>query len=246
MSGSAEAQNLFDENVQTLARLLPLYDAPEYFNSRYGLTGFQYLKLYFSPTANGVVVQKLQLEIPGEGSFEIPVEKDSSRWEDFVFQEDAQVLPEGLSLMNRALRLNLVLSRLSFPQENSLHVTLDSPRKLQMEVYLYTGIYDPLSTAPAQEEWKLAATLQVEKGSNAFTVPIPWKLADLTAYPTSFNKMFAGKNYNVYHFVHIDQLRRLYDMTGEDVFRAYADKWEGYTLEWPNLEIYHQVDTGRH
>jgi hypothetical protein len=174
------------------------------------------------------------------------VEKDSSRWEDFVFQEDAQVLPEGLSLMNRALRLNLVLSRLSFPQENSLHVTLDSPRKLQMEVYLYTGIYDPLSTAPAQEEWKLAATLQVEKGSNAFTVPIPWKLADLTAYPTSFNKMFAGKNYNVYHFVHIDQLRRLYDMTGEDVFRAYADKWEGYTLEWPNLEIYHQVDTGRH
>ena len=31
-----------------------------------------------------------------------------------------------------------------------------------------------------------------------------------------------------YHGLHVAQLRVMYDLSGEDAFRQYADKWESY------------------
>jgi hypothetical protein len=245
MSGSLEAAKLFEESVQAVARILPLFDAPVYFNSRYGLTGFQHLKLGFSSSTTGITVTDLMLEIPTEGMFEIPPYKETSRWNNYIFEQDAKIVTEGMSLIGRKLRMNLVLSRLSFPKENVLHMTLCSPRELQMDVSLEVGIYDCLSGIAVHGEWKRIMSLLVTEEVNQFTIPIPWESADLSAYPTNFAKKINGKHYNIYHYIHIDRLRYLYEITGYDIFRAYADKWDGYTHEWPEMKIYKDVEHGR-
>jgi heparosan-N-sulfate-glucuronate 5-epimerase len=31
-----------------------------------------------------------------------------------------------------------------------------------------------------------------------------------------------------YHRLHIEQLKALYEMTGDDIFKNYSDQWQGY------------------
>lgn len=245
LTGSIQSQELFAENAQTLAKLLPLYDAEEYRNSRYNLAGFQYLKLHFSDVSS-IVIRDLKLEVPNEGIFDIPIENASSRWEYWVFKKDARNSSEGISVNGKVLRMNLVLSRLSFPQENVLYMTLDSTRELEMDVYLHVGIYDPLSTSQTQNEWKYVTTYKIKPGSDHIAIALPWELCELTAYPTNFKKKIRGRRYNVYHFIHIDQLKRLYQITGIETFQTYADKWQGYIEDWPAMQMYRNLEHGRH
>jgi hypothetical protein len=52
--------------------------------------------------------------------------------------------------------------------------------------------------------------------------------------PTSF-KQFGDARANVYHFVHIRGLRRLFRLTGESLFAMWAARWQGYPSRWPDL-----------
>ena len=69
-------------------------------------------------------------------------------------------------------------------------------------------------------------------------VTIPWREAWLVAYPTNFLKQIGGKNYNVYHYIHINSMKTLYEYTKRENFNKYYLKWLGYTKRWPEMQPY--------
>lgn len=117
LTGSEKARDLARASANEMARLLPLYDAPGLQNSRYGLSGFVYARLVFRGFEPSMLsVSNLGLAIPGEPS--LPIDRvGGRRWENHVlakdvedFEDDHAFLPLG-----NLMRLNLVLSRISYP-----------------------------------------------------------------------------------------------------------------------------------
>jgi hypothetical protein len=116
----------------------------------------------------------------------------------------------------------------------------DGPVALQ----LWRGSYDPRSTAATREpQWVDIARGELSVGPTDLALPIPWDAASLVAYPTSFLKRVGDRFYNVYHFLHIDQLRRLHAITGLPIFDEYAERWTGYVDSWPEMGVYDGVET---
>ena len=59
--------------------------------------------------------------------------------------------------------------------------------------------------------------------------------------PAVFNYVGANDyHYNSYHYSHIDLLEEAYELTGDDKFKDYADKWENYIDLWKYDEIWNQ------
>ena len=48
--------------------------------------------------------------------------------------------------------------------------------------------------------------------------------------------------YNGYHWLHIKQLRALYDLTSQDILRDYAEMWRAYIERWADMSIYDGVE----
>jgi hypothetical protein len=71
LSGSVAARRLFEESSSTMARLLPLFDARRYRNSRYALTGPVDARLTISPDASGVSLTDVSIHIPKDGTFDV-------------------------------------------------------------------------------------------------------------------------------------------------------------------------------
>jgi hypothetical protein len=94
--------------------------------------------------------------------------------------------------------------------------------------------------------WEEIARIEVAKGENKLLIPLPWQTLDLIAYPTNFAKVINGRNFNVYHFVHIWQLEKLHQYTGNKVFAEWANKWKAYQEEWPKMPLYEGVQHIHH
>jgi hypothetical protein len=75
-------------------------------------------------------------------------------------------------------------------------------------------------------------------GENRIELPIPWHLAELVSYPTSFGKLYEGRPHNAYHFIHIATLEKLARLTGDDAFGYYAARWAQYVKRWPQMPVY--------
>lgn len=227
VTGSHEASELFRTSAAEMARLLPLYDAPGLRNSRYALSGFVYARLLVDP---GVRLSDIRLRIPGQGSF--PVQDVlGSRWQNGVFPGD--LTTDGVASTG-TVRFNLVLSRSSFPEENSLSVTVPAGTRVEFQVRALT--YDPLASSARQQGWVSIGEQIAGEGETSFT--IPWDAADLAAYPTNFAKKLGGGQTNVYHPLHIQRLRELAAMSGNPTFAEWADRWQGYICEWSSMPIY--------
>jgi hypothetical protein len=109
---------------------------------------------------------------------------------------------------------------------------------------MWRGGYDPRAAAPSREPaWVEIGQAAIEPGENRVRFPLDWAIADLVAYPTSFLKQVEGKFFNVYHFLHVDQLRRLHDLTSDPQLNVYADRWSKYVSEWPTMDEYAGVET---
>jgi hypothetical protein len=247
LSGSEQAQSLFDSNLSALDAALPLFDVPELRNSRYGSAGFAYFKLTLPSrrlTATPYRIQDIALQVPGERRYAV-TQTEGSRWESWIFPTDLERFGgDEATLANRSVRLNLVLNSLSRPATNDLELTLQSPRGGTALLELWRGGYDPRSAAPSRDPaWVEIGQATIEPGENHLRFPLDWAVADLVAYPTSFLKQVKGKFFNVYHFLHVDQLRRLHDATGDPQLRDYADRWSGYVDEWASMEAYAGVET---
>jgi hypothetical protein len=241
LSGDRTAAALLVRSARTLARLLPLYDAPELANSRYSLTGPVYVRLRFGARIDGVVISRLRVAIPHEGEFSVPVERGSSRWQNYLThpaQDAAATKGEPLALRRTGLRLNIVVSRLGHPEPNRITFTIVSPRAMRIRLEAYVGRYDPSTSAPVERSWESGDTVTVPAGRSRVELALPPKLVDLVAYPTNFIKEIEGHPTNVYHMIHIKRLRELHAATEVPQLAEWADRWEDYVLRWNRMPRY--------
>lgn len=232
LSGSEKARRLVRDSARTMAKVLPLYDAKRLANSRYGLTGFVYLRLRTDSTPTRILGARI--EVPGEGVFSVPA-RSGSRWQNYLFKEDLQ--PDGATLRGASVQMNVVLSRASRPEPNLLRFTLDAPEPATVVVEGYVGRYDPLKSSPIEARWEEVARLTAMPRESA-VVELPASLVDRVVYPTNFAKEIDGENTNVYHTIHVRRLRELADSTGLSEFDRWASRWEGYICRWANMDIY--------
>ena len=88
LSGSSAAKKLFLASSQAMLNTLPYYDIPDLKNSRYGLTGFAYLRI----TANTgrLKISEPKLIVPDEPSTLIQTEK-GTRWQNYFYGDNFKV-----------------------------------------------------------------------------------------------------------------------------------------------------------
>lgn len=223
-SGSPAARELFDRNIVTLKKLLPLYDAPEVANSRYRLSGPAQIRVVLKGTdatfSSGSVV------VPGEGTFEFETGVENP-WHNYVKPKTAP----------RNIMLHAVLNYVSFPQENGLELELEAADRGSATVEIMTGAYHPIKKL-TDREWVSLGDFALERGTNTIRASIPWDAAEAAIAPTDFKKKIHGEHTNVYHFIHINNLQRLATTTGEPLFKSYAERWEDAAATWPSLPLY--------
>jgi len=238
VTGRADARQLACDSAREIARLLPLFDAPAVRNSRYGLTGFVYARLVFRGAETGsVTLRDTRLSVPGEGEYAV-ARRGGRRWLNHVFEQDVlDETPEGLRPAGRVARLNLVLSRISYPQPNRLRCRVSGAGGL-VEVQLQQGRYDPLQSAQVDRHWVSIAQVDCPPGDSEIDVPLPWDVAELVAYPTNFVKSIDGRRTNVYHATHVTRLRELAAATGVPELAEWADTWLRYVAEWRSMPLY--------
>lgn len=242
---SEEARDLFADNLSALRAVIEQFDVPALRNSRYGSAGFAYFRLMLPPRRPGAdpyQIADLALAVPEEGTYAIGAAA-GDRWQLYAFEKDVEIATAGgLQLGGRQLRLNLVLNLLPFPQPNELVFTVSGSVAGTCTLQMRFAGYNPLATAPNhQPRWIDVASAQLDSGHSPVRLPIPWEHADLVAYPTSFLKRVDGDAYNVYHFLHIDQLRRLHRLTGDPLLLEIADRWTSYVEEWATMDVYESV-----
>lgn len=239
LTGSKNAHDLAHASASEMARLLPLYDAPSLRNSRYGLSGFVYARLVFRGFEPSMVsVSNLSVATPGEAS--LPIDRvGGRRWENHVLAKDVEdsVDDHALFPVGNLMRLNLVLSRISYPQVNRLVGEVTSRGGI-VDVQIHRGRYDPLTTSQVDNEWVTVARVDCPPGTVRLNAPIPWDVADLVAYPTNFAKKIDDRQTNVYHMTHINRLRQLAVATGVNEHAEWADTWLRYVGEWKNMPEY--------
>ena len=182
-------------NLDAVEHLLPYYDLPALYNTRYQLTGFSRVQLISDRTLN-LEVNRLEVRVPGE----VSIESDLScgkrgRWNTFIERQEP-----------RLLQFNVVLSMMGSPKPNELILDVLSSRSGTATWRIADGDYDPLSTGLPTRRWKTLTGLSIERGFNRLLLDLPMGPDNLIAYPTNFKKRIhgpSGLNYNGYHFVHV-------------------------------------------
>ena len=228
-TGSNTAKELLRRNFIALEAILPLYDVPELANTRYRLSG----KTWIRVRAEGTDIEFLEgeLVIPEEGTFSFETGAES-RWQNYVRPDTGP----------SEIRLNANLNYISSPEPNVLRLVVNAESSGTAVVEVQTGDYGPFANAPVNPRWVEIGGQELEAGQNVMELPIPWEAVPLVAYPTNFRKDFGGKQYNVYHFIHFENLQRLQKFSGDPVLAAYASKWEKYVEKWPEMDIYADQD----
>lgn len=215
----------FEQNLNALANMLPLYDASTYLNSRYQLTGFSRVRLVFDRDTE-VNIHDFSINIPGEGKFSGSTSDSciKNRWQNYLERQQG-----------RLTQFNVVLSLISYPSPNSFSCSLTVESDCEAKVYLADGDYHPEFSAMPTHRWRQIDSIKFLKGKNRCKFELPFNGKDLFAYPTNFKKCIDGVKYNVYHFVHVIALAELYSFMPRNVFKGYALKWLDYTREWVTL-----------
>ncbi len=224
---SQHARTIFEQSIRGIRDVLPLYDVPELANSRYRLTGAVRVKLGF--TSPRTAVNSAKVIIPGEGDF--PLGAGSGKWTNrFVSGLGADGVVGG-----REAVMEILLCRVTWPEPNRLALDLTSAEEGMVTVQVGEGSYDPLSSWVRTDSYSTVAEVVVHRGPNTLDISIPWARAELVAYPTSWTKAIGGRQYNSYHFIHIDTLTTLAERTGDSMLAYYRDRWAQYPARWPDV-----------
>jgi len=233
---SERAMELFSKNVDSVERIIDLYDVEELANSRYHLSGRCSLKLKFLREFRPIMIRG-SVNIPKEGKFPIKLQQSKNIYSNYIKGKEV-VNANHYPVMTEEVETNIVLSMISFPEENSVSFELETSAGGEVEVLIGVGDYDVFSGHLRPTRWISLGSFNVPKNTSEICVTIPWRWAWLVAHPTNFGKQIGGRNYNVYHYIHINSMRILYDYTKREKFNKYYLKWLGYTKRWPEMEPY--------
>lgn len=224
-----EAAQLINDNLSTLEKLLPRYDYSEGSLSRYQLTGSARLKFVFDRP--GVC------KVDGFGTYVDGVRYGAksgseSRWDNHFLpgQTDASGYP-----MSSEILINGVFSAINDSQRYDF--TADCKSAANVQTYIGISEYDITQSSVAPAQWVKIDERSLPKGGSTTTVEPPSEPFKLVAYPTNFNKKIGGKQYNVYHWLHITNLDRIADETESPVLQEWSAKWRDYTRAWPNSKV---------
>lgn len=222
--GDDDAAALVRRSRAGLRELLAHYDVPELATSRYRLTGPAHLRLRFDTP--GVDVHDAAVVVPGLGEYPITVDGDGVG-HNRLDRTDPQ-----------ALRLQVTMSRSSWPAPNRVRVLLTAGEPTTVSLGIGKGAYRPDRGSLRVERFESVARSAVDVGTRMVELPVPWNDAELVAYPTHFSKRSGGRSLNQYHFVHADTLRKLDASEPDDLFAYYARRWREYPRRWPDLPEY--------
>lgn len=232
LSGSQEARDLVARSADTMAKMLPMYDVRTLKNSRYGLTGYTYLRLIFEHRPQRVT--GLRNSIPGEGSFLLP-SREGSRWQLRTFPRD---LDKNGTPKSKSIQMNIVLSLKSAPEANRLLAEVKAAQPGLVKLQAQLGDYEPEASGPINNEWVEIGRKHLQGGSNDLSFDIPIETIGQVVYPTNFVKRIDGQQVNVYHVIHIARLRKLAKITGISELDNWANRWHRYICQWQRMRIY--------
>ena len=222
------ARQLAIDNIKTVERLLPLYDVPDLLLSRYQLGGFVYTRMTFSqPSA--CRVSDYEVEVNG---VRYALLDSDNRWHNFIVSADVD---EAGYVVKRVIRINNVLSQAD--EKQNIYAQLDCRQPVSVDVSVAAGDYNPTLSGMPTQRWVWLGRYDLTEGANDVPVEFTRSSIPLVGYPTNFNKKIAGSNYNVYHWLHIMNLRRIAELHPSDLFSYYADRWEAYTDEWKRVPV---------
>ncbi|WP_449354550.1 D-glucuronyl C5-epimerase family protein [Virgibacillus natechei] len=228
-----DATVFWRENLNTVCRLLPLYDAPLFANSRYTLNGSSTIKI--NATRGNVELQEVNVNIPGEGMFELVVDSKKN-YANYIDNNSVVQRGQKTFTKNHSALLSVLLSRFSYPEENEMIIRLVSNEASSLKIAILRPTYSPKINKPPQKYVSLEE-IPIHKGENLVKVNIPWKHLDALATPTTF-KQFGSKWHNVYHFIHINRLEEFYAITKDKRLLNYSKKWKKYVNSWKDLPLY--------
>lgn len=219
---------VFHKSVRGMEGLISLYDVPELANSRYKLEG----EATFRVTSAGanVEVQDCQVVIPTAGTFAANVDGDPA----------GEALTSG-PLMIRdggSGNLKVRLSRFSWPSPNKLVLKVFAEQEGQVSLSIGEADYNPFASGPKIKGYRRLQEFTVRAGENHIEVEVPWAAAEMIAHPTNFAKKLTGRQFNVYHFIHIDTIDKIVKQSGSDILTYYRDKWEHAPSLWPEHPAY--------
>lgn len=236
LTSAPDAAELLRTSAESIAAALPLFDHSHLRNSRYGLSGFVYLRLR---TAHPVTdIADVRLEVPGEGEFPMS-ESGTSRWQNYLLTQD---LREDGAPSGRTVRMNVALSRASYPRPNRIKMRLTMPTSTEIRVEAHVGRYHPVSSSPVKTRWKQLQQHLLAEGTHDLTFELPWtEELDLIGYPTNFLKKLNGQFTNVYHSVHIKRLYELHTIEAIPAFEQWAKTWSGYICDWARMPMYRRL-----
>ncbi|MCG7426674.1 D-glucuronyl C5-epimerase family protein [Helcobacillus massiliensis] len=223
-SGDGLAWELFHDSVQGLEDLVPLYDFADLATSRYRLKGPAEVTVRTRGAA--VTVHGVEVRMPGFGTFDASTtQAPAGGWA-------ANELPKRIAAGSEA-RVHLSLSRATFPVVNTVVLDLEADGDAEMDILMGDGPYDPLRTYPRFAPAAMLHTGPVIAGRQTLEVEVPWDRAEIVSYPTNFGKAIAGRQFNQYHWIHVDTLTTIAEASGSAMLRYYADRWREQPKKWP-------------
>lgn len=240
-TGTTEAKTLFNESVVTLARLLPLYDVPALHLSRYALSGPTKARLVLSDRTS-VRLSDARVVIPDSGSYPLAI-GGAKPWANAVASRDVKVTTNAAGVRRllprgRAIGLNLVLTRLTYPTPNEVSLIVETSRAVSVSLELWSGRFDPRSSSQGGQVWQRAATVRVPAGRHAVSLAVPWALADGFAPLTNWAHVIDGRRVNIYHAIHVRRLEELYGITRIPALAEYAAIWRADMCAWATVPAY--------
>lgn len=232
VADSQRARNFVRANLRTMVAMLPRYDAPEYANSRYGLTGYVSLRLVFDDAVDRI--GDVATVVPDEGTIEMP-RLDGTVWQPSVSPDD--VAPDG-SLSDTTLHLNGVFSLASIAKPNRVNVEVESSRPSRVRLEAELGDYDPLASSAVNRTWTPVGEAQISPGSHTLSFPIEKGVIERVVSPTNFAKKIEDEQVNVYHRIHTFRLAMLAGLPGGEDLLPWSEKFSSYVCDWSGDERY--------
>lgn len=236
----SDATIFWHENLQAVSKLLPLYDAPNFANSRYTLNGTTMIKIF--STSSNIELQKVSLNILGEGNYVLPVDSNKN-YENFIVASSVVQKEEKVLTKRNTALLKVLLSRISYPKENEIFIKLVSPKAGTLHISIVRPKYLPTKIVEIRKyaSYTLLEKVTIQEGVNIIKFKIPWDILDVIGTPTTF-KQFGSKWYNVYHFIHINRLEEFYNITKDNGIYKYIEKWKGYVDLWDDISLYNGLE----
>jgi len=239
-----EIANFIKQNINTLEKILHLYDVKEYCISKYNLTQFYYFRLLKKQYS----IRKVIFEYTNDDPIIIlPKECDlsdkKSRWEFYVIKKYDLHITDNQFVGSKIFQFNGILTLSGFPQNNSIKIIFNKPIiKENIKFQAYIGEYDPLHSSAVSNKWITINNENIKIENNIFKIDLPYSLFNNTiGYPTNFMKKFNNGRRNTYHDIHIKWLIYLGDKYHKKLLLEMANKWLLCKKDWKNISVYKKL-----